>query len=108
MIYTDNLERVSSTKRDQILSCIRVAEQCGKVARMIVFGSSVTDHCAESSDVDLCIEVNGSSRGREMYELTRDLSWACNHHCDILKYNKLSPEFKREIDRKGVVVYELS
>jgi len=108
MVYMNNIGKISAVKRNQVLSCIDVAKRYAKIKKMIIFGSAVTDHCLESSDVDICLVINGSTRGREMYELSRDLSWACGHHCDILKYHKLSDMFKAEIDKKGVLVYELS
>lgn len=103
-----NTEKIHQFKRDQVLSCIEIVKKHPAVTKMIIFGSAVTKDCTETSDVDICLDIQGSTRGREFYELARDMSWACDHHCDILTYGKLGNVFKQEIEKKGVVVYELS
>ncbi len=108
MVYEENIKKINPLKRDQVLSCIKIAQRSSKIAKLIIFGSAVTNQCKDSSDVDICIDVNGPTRGKEIYELSRDICWACDHNCDILTYGKLNREFKNEVDSKGVIVYELS
>lgn len=108
MVYEANIQKVNPIKRDQVLSCVKIAQRSTKIAKMIIFGSAITDRCRLASDVDICLDIIGSTRGREMYELSRDICWACDHNCDILTYGKLNDDFKKEVDNKGVVVYELS
>ena len=108
MNTSHNLKKIHRLKRKQVESCIDIAKRHPEVQRMIVFGSAVTDDCSETSDVDICLDIKGITRGRKFYELSRDLSWACDHNCDILTYTKLNNSFKEEVNKKGVVVYELS
>lgn len=108
MVYAENLKKINPLKLQQVMACIEVAKKHPKIRKMIIFGSSVTNDCREDSDVDICLEINGSTRGREMFDLVADLCVACDHNCDILKYHKLNDKFKAEIDKKGVIIYELS
>ena len=74
---------------------------------MIIFGSSVTDFCDENSDLDICLDITGSSKNLEMFNSVADMSGVCGGECDILIYNHIAGPLKKTIDRKGVVVYEL-
>lgn len=107
MVFEKNIEKINPIKRDQVVSCIRIAQRSPKVVKMIIFGSSVREDCSPASDVDICLVINGTTKCMEMYELARDINYACDYNCDILKYHKLNDKFKKEIESKGVVVYEL-
>ena len=107
MVYIENIETINEIKRGMVLKCIEIAKQHpNKVQKLIIFGSSVRDDCTVESDVDICLHVIGTTRCMEMYELCRDLCYACDHNCDILKYDRLNDRFRKEVDTKGVVVYE--
>ena len=108
MVFNNNIEKINPLKRDQVISCIKIAQRNSKISKMIIFGSSVRDDCTPNSDVDICLVINGTTKCREMYELARDINYACDYNCDILKYHKLNDKFKQEIESKGVVVYELT
>ena len=108
MVLESNLEKINPIKRDQVVSCIKIAQRNPKIAKMIIFGSSVREDCSPDSDIDICLVINGTTRCIEMYEIARDINYACDYNCDILKYHKLSNKFKQEIERTGVVVYKLS
>lgn len=108
-MYKDlKLSSIHDIKKEQISSCISIISKYDFVKRMIIFGSSVTDHCTEDSDVDICIDMEGTTIGLHTFYMDSELSKACNHNCDILTYNKLNGKIKDEIDNKGVIVYELS
>lgn len=107
-IYNDKtLSLINEIKREQVVSCINVVSKYKFVKRLIVFGSSVTDYCTEESDIDLCIDMEGSTIGMHTFYLDTDLCKACNYNCDILTYHKLSGRIKEEIDNKGIVVYNI-
>ena len=105
---TNNLSMISDNKREQVYACVQAISKYGFVKRLIVFGSAVTNDCKEDSDIDHCVDMTEPTRGLHTYQMTVDLSNACNHNCDILTYKKLHGKIKDEIDEKGVVVYELS
>ena len=75
------------------------------ISKVIVFGSSVTQDCAEESDIDLCfITMNPDS---DIYSQIYDnMEIVMDDLCDILDYDELKGEVKTEIDKKGVAVYE--
>ena len=101
------LNKINIIKRKQVMACIEVAKKYDKIRKMAIFGSSVRDDCTEESDVDICLWIDGTTHCREMYELSRDINIACEYNCDILKYHKLKGRIKEDIDKKGIIVYEL-
>ena len=103
-----NIDKINRLKRDQVSLCVEIIKTLPRIKRMIVFGSGVTDHCREDSDLDICLDIEGSTRGLDLFEVSSRISKACDHNCDMLTYGKLKGRIKEEIDAKGVVVYELS
>ncbi len=108
MTQIKNIDKINDLKQRQVLSCVDIIQAYPNVRRMIIFGSSVSDRCTEQSDVDICFDIEGTTKGVNMYTMARDIRRACDHKCDILTYGKLKGRVKDEIDQKGVVVYELS
>ena len=84
---------------------IEVAREYPFVKRLIIFGSTVTDHCTEESDIDVCADVDCPDRGRDLHNLHVALCKTCDANCDILIYRRLDGQIKDEVDRKGVTVY---
>lgn len=103
-----NLDRIHLIKRRTVRDCIKVARKNSRIRRMIVFGSSVTEHCNENSDLDICLDITGSTKEISLFESVADMSEICDGDCDILIYSSISEPLKSTIDRNGVVVYELS
>ena len=99
VVFEDNIKKINPIKRDQVISCINIAQRNPQIAKMIIFGSSVREDCSPDSDVDICLFINGTTKCIEMYELARDIYYACDYHCDILKYHKLNDKFKQEIEK---------
>ena len=90
-----------------------VEEICNLVAassivnRMYVFGSAVTNRCSDESYIDICIETGCDDRDMRLYDLYCKISKVCDYNCDILTYNKLGNGLKVEVDKNGIVVYEI-
>ena len=103
-----NIDKINYIKRAQVTMCVDIVKTLPRIKRMIIFGSGVTDHCYEDSDLDICLDIEGSTRGMDLFEVSKNISKACDYNCDMLTYGKLSGKIKDEIDNKGVVVYELS
>ena len=108
MVNDKELSLINVIKRKQVADCINVISKYDFVKRLIIFGSSVTDRCDTNSDIDICIDMIGNTRGLHTYQLGVELNKVCENNCDILTYNKLRGKIKNEIDDKGVIVYELS
>lgn len=102
----NNLAKVHVSKRNQVLSVIDIVKKHPSVKRIILFGSSVRDDCNDPDDIDICLDIEGPTKGRTFFELGRDICWACDHNCDLLTYQKLSDHLKREVDEKGIVVWQ--
>ena len=70
----------------------------GCISKVIVFGSSVTQDCAEESDIDLCfITMNPDS---DIYSQIYDnMEIVIDDLCDILDYDELKGEVN-SLDRR--------
>ncbi len=97
--------RVNRIKLDSVNKMINVARKYPFVKRLIIFGSSVTDYCTEESDIDVCADVDCPDRGRDLHNLHVELCKTCDANCDILIYRRLNGQIKKEVDKKGVIVY---
>ena len=84
-----------------------ISQACG-TSYLFIFGSSVTDYCSKDSDIDICLDIEGSTKGMDLFEVSKNISKVCGYNCDMLTYGKLQGKIKEEVDTKGVVVYELS
>lgn len=54
----DMIVHISDIKREYIENIVDAAKGCKIIDRIIVFGSSITEHCTEESDIDLAIFGN--------------------------------------------------
>ena len=102
-----NIERIHPIQLDKIKRIIVELDKSHIVRRAVVFGSSVTDACTDDSDLDLCLDLNCSSRDMRLYELSNRIQKICEYSCDLLIYGNIlegSP-IKKEIDSKGVDIY---
>ncbi len=108
VIYDDKAtKRIHPIQMDKIQRIIIELDKSHIVKRAIVFGSSVTDECKPGSDLDLCIDINCSSRDMRLYDLTNRIQKICEYNCDLLIYDNILDDspIKREIDSKGVDIY---
>lgn len=103
-----NIDKINDFKRAQVMMCVDIVKTLPRIKRMIIFGSGVSDSCTEDSDLDICLDIEGSTIGVDLFEISKNISKACDYNCDMLTYGKLKGKIKDEIDSKGVVVYELS
>lgn len=97
---------VNDIKRKKVEKVIQIASNTGVVRRLIIFGSAVTNECREESDVDICLDISCETSDKRLRRPMYDFNEACDFNCDILFYHKLGEKLKREIDTKGVEVYE--
>lgn len=100
-----DISRINKIKKDYVCQIIEAARKHDIVKRLIIFGSAVTDHCTDESDIDICADVSYQEKGLKVYHLGVDLARICNGNCDILFYDRLKGKIKDEVDAKGVVVY---
>lgn len=102
-----NLEKINQMQLEKIKRIIIELDASGIVRRARVFGSSVTDECTKDSDVDICLELNCSTRDMRLYDLSVKIDEICDYDCDLLVYDRLiegSPIWN-EIENKGVDIY---
>lgn len=102
-----DLEVIHITKRKIVEEISNLVAASDIVNRMYVFGSSVKDTCSDESDIDICIDTNCSDNDMRLYDLYCKISKACDYNCDILTYHKLGITLQNEINKNGIIVYEI-
>ena len=90
-----NADKIHPLKRLQVKSLLDQLTAQEGVDRVIVFGSSVEDRCTVLSDVDICVVSNDKVK-RPYAEFPFDL----------IIYKDADNRLLREINNKGVIVYE--
>lgn len=106
MVNTSNTVKIDEKKRDVTEKICEVAKDNAIVKRVIVFGSAANGTCTSKSDIDVCFDINCTTRDLRVYDLNVAVNKVCDYNCDIFFYNYLGDHLKEEIDRTGVTVYE--
>ena len=108
--------QVADIKSDYIGNIEKNASACDDIIRIVIFGSSIGDHCTDSSDIDVAI-FGGMTPGKysrsAKYKKFRNAIYTYRmedgmQDYDILYFNAEKPgnsAILRDI-RKGEVIYE--
>ena len=100
------LRYVFPSKQRAAQKAIELAKQNPQIQRLCVFGSAVTADCGMTSDLDLAI-IAPSVSGEGFYRLCRPFFREIDSEVDVVHYNRIrSASLKKEIDEKGVCVYD--
>ena len=73
------------------------------INKVILFGSRSTNRATKESDIELCIDYIGSSKG-ELVEIIEEKAGL--YSCDVVFFNDLNNEIHEQINRDGIVIYE--
>lgn len=94
-----NITRIFPTQQSDVGRMIDVCRNDPNIRKIIIFGSSVTPLCNPWSDIDIYFE---------MKEPPQRYPSIGSHTAVFDKWDNFSVDenLKREIDEKGVVVYE--
>ena len=86
----------------------RAAEKFPAIQRVILFGSYARGEADENSDVDLRIEYDHSAKFSlfDLSAFSEELREALGRQVDVVSKRTPKPEFAKEIERDGIVVYE--
>ena len=101
-----NIAAIDKRKIKIVSDLCNMAESNNVVKRIIIFGSTASKTCLDSSDIDICYDISCDTRDKRARELSVLTSKICDHNCDIVYYDLIGSNLKHEIDTKGVVVYE--
>lgn len=105
-----NLEKVNSIKRENVQRgldyLVAMNAPAPVIYGVILFGSSVTADCREDSDIDICLISDSDASNPAYFAVRSRLADVMDEPCDIFRYNRLPAKLKREVDAKGVKVYE--
>ena len=100
-----NIASINIIKMDQVIKAVEAAKKNSVIKRMVIFGSAVGDFCTEDSDIDICVDIEGSIESMAYYNAAREIRKACEDNCDLLVMNRLNDKMKKEIIKKGIEVY---
>lgn len=75
------------------------------IKRIILFGSTIENRLALSSDVDIAVEFDKIDK-KEATKFRINMSGKVNKKADIQVYNILPDKIKKEIDKNRKVIYE--
>ena len=99
------LKYVFPTKQEDARRAVGIAERDSRIARLIVFGSAVTDRCGQTSDLDIAVDAPGVSED-DFAKIARGFWKAIPSEFDIVDYNNIRSDLlKNEIDKKVIVIY---
>ncbi|MBR6466530.1 MAG: nucleotidyltransferase domain-containing protein, partial [Desulfovibrio sp.] len=105
-----NLEKISPIKRAKIEKGIDLVEQCNEnekiIEKMIIFGSSVTNHCTEDSDIDVCLVSDYTTANNAYFRVHSGLGRVMDDVVDIFNFKRIVEKLKNEISKKGIIVYK--
>ena len=76
-----------------------------KINKIVVFGSVAENKITPKSDIDIAVEFNNISFREATLFRTR-ISGYFDKEIDIQVYNHLPQKIKREIDKKGRIIYK--
>ena len=101
-----NISCIDKSKISVVSSLCDMAESNNIINRIIVFGSTASKTCQPDSDIDICYDLNCTTRDKRARDLSVETSKICDYNCDIVFYSLIGDSLKHEIDTKGVIVYE--
>lgn len=105
----DNLNRINKIKQDQVINIINSLEHNNNIKQIIIFGSSVTDRCKITSDLDIAIELyNFDEDSKEVNDIAKIISKNTDHNFDLIFLNDediIGSKVENEIYKKGVKVF---
>lgn len=105
-ISDENIKLIDESKQNIIKEICFLVKDNEIVRRVIVFGSAANKQCNENSDIDICYDISCDTKDLRTYELSKTTGRACDYNCDIVYYSLLGDSLKKEVDTKGIVVYE--
>ena len=101
-----NITAIDARKINIVSALCDMAEKNPIVKKIIVFGSAASKTCAEDSDIDICYDISCTTRDKRARDLSVLTSKICDYNCDVVYYDLIGSNLKKEIDSKGVTVYE--
>lgn len=101
-----NVSSIDEKKREIVSALCSMAEETPIVKRIVVFGSAANGMCTDSSDLDICYDIDCTVYDKRARELSVKTSKICDYNCDVVYYGIIGTNLRNEIDAKGVVVYE--
>lgn len=90
-----NCEKIYPIQQSKVKEIISGLSKDKHINKIIIFGSSITDRCHIGSDVDIYYETDNN------YEI----NLICDFDIDVWNNKNVDERLKKEIDKKGVVVY---
>jgi len=97
-ITYENADRIHPLQQRKVAELVDEILKNNEVTSIIIFGSSVTNHCHIGSDVDIYVEAP---------QKLNPLGKCFNFEFDLWDSESADERLKKEIMKKGVVVYHV-
>lgn len=95
-----NIEYIHPLKQGLVYDYIKCFDKDENIKSVIIFGSSVEFSCNSNSDLDICIERYDESIS------FRNYPDSYLEKTDIVYADSLGERLKKEIETKGIVVFD--
>lgn len=95
-----NVQYIHPLKQELVGRYIECFEEDKNVKTAIIFGSSVEFYCNSYSDLDICIERYNTEKGFRNYP-DKDMQ-----ERDIVYIDAMGERLRKEIEQKGIVVFD--
>ena len=106
-----NIAYVHPLKQSLVVDIVKTAQKDSGVKSIRIFGSSITDNCDFSSDLDICVDWNFDCYDKEgvlvkeTVDFLKQVAIITNGNCDIVHLQYLNGTVIEEAAKKGVLVY---
>ena len=92
-------------KIERVIELIKNSKYFSKIKKIVLFGSTAENQRTFHSDIDISVEFSEINQ-KEASEFKIKTSGESGEMVDIQVYNFLPEKIKKEINKKGKVIYE--
>lgn len=101
------IKYVFPTKQKDVDTIIKYAKSVDYIQRIIIFGSAVTWKCNVNSDIDIAVCFSDDNDDNSYSIFFKFLTKNIKSQFDLIDYqNNTNKYLKKDIDTKGVVIYD--
>lgn len=109
----DKTIRAADIKKEYIINAADKAKDCSAIDKLVLFGSSISENCTGSSDIDLAVfgkqSENRMMKLKSYKTFVRELfKYDFSQNYDVLYFDSTKDNHSRILEdiNKGVVLYE--
>lgn len=101
------LRYIHPLKQCDAQAVIEIARTDPRIKTIIAFGSAITPHCGQGSDLDIAVRMRAGCSEDDFFAIGTALSRVTNSPCDIIDLDDIQNSFLwQQIKETGVTIYE--